>query len=151
MLVIKDIHTPPRNILKCCSVTCSFHGSTRRKMSLDQQLSVPTPYVSNRSGGDIPCWRVPYTGHASAFKAISAPQHEQKAATSLHLHNCYDCLDERRKCNDSRPGSRYDSGPLFGRPIGSIVISSRKRTGHERRRSLFRKDHPPGLRLARTE
>jgi len=74
-----------------------------RKMSLDQQLSAPTPNASNKSACDIPCWGVPDTGHASAFKVISAPQHDQKAATSFHLHNCYDCLDERRKCDDSRP------------------------------------------------
>jgi hypothetical protein len=37
----------------------------------------------------MPCRGVPQTGHASAFKVISAPQHEQKAAIFLTLQNSY--------------------------------------------------------------
>jgi hypothetical protein len=63
---------------------------------------VSTSLVSSKSGCDIPCRGVPHTGHVSAFKVISAPQHAQKAATLSNLHNCYSPLDERRKCKDSR-------------------------------------------------
>jgi hypothetical protein len=39
--------------------------------------------VRDGSGCDIPCLGTPQTGHASAFKVISAPQQAQKAAMSL--------------------------------------------------------------------
>jgi hypothetical protein len=42
--------------------------------------------VRARSGCDIPCRGAPHTGHASAFRVISAPQHAQKAATSFRTH-----------------------------------------------------------------
>jgi hypothetical protein len=88
----------------------TFFGSTRYKASLDRErmndlilihprlrvshllsfelvltssgdASVLTSKASNKSGCAIPCLGVPHTGHASAFKVISAPQHPQKAAT----------------------------------------------------------------------
>jgi hypothetical protein len=43
-------------------------------------VSVPRSRAGCRSVGNIPCRGVPQTGHASAFKPSSAPQHEQKAA-----------------------------------------------------------------------
>jgi hypothetical protein len=60
------------------------------------------PDAGGGSGCNIPCRGAPQTGHASAFKVISAPQHVQKAATSFSLHGLYRCLDERTNCKDSR-------------------------------------------------
>jgi hypothetical protein len=52
----------------------------------------PTSSAGRASGGNIPCRGVPQTGHDSAFKVISAPQHAQKAATSFSLRSSFSIL-----------------------------------------------------------
>jgi hypothetical protein len=43
----------------------------------------PVSDVREISAFNIPCLGLPQTGHGSDFKVISAPEHEQKAATSI--------------------------------------------------------------------
>jgi hypothetical protein len=134
MLAIKDIRPTPHCRFKCQPLT-----RLRTNSVVFVAGSVLASVLCDKSGGDIPCRGLPHTRHASAFKVISAPQHEQKAATLFNLHNRCNCLDERRKCKDSRRSSPYiDQGM-----VGPAAARARRQTttAHVeceiRRQSLF--------------
>jgi hypothetical protein len=70
-------------------------------------VSVAILNAGCRSGCNIPCRGVPQTAHASAFKPISAPQHEQKAAMSFTPHHWSFLFDERKNREDSNTTAQF--------------------------------------------
>jgi hypothetical protein len=57
-----------------------------------RERSVGVPGMRDLSDGSEPWRGVPQSGHASAFKVISAPQHVQKAAMPVRPPDFYPCL-----------------------------------------------------------
>jgi hypothetical protein len=75
---------------------------------------------------------LPQTGHASAFKVISAPQHAQKAATSFSLHSCHVSFDECGKFKDSDGAAGAKAATLavrFVEGLATLSLSAHQEKG----------------------